>query len=156
MKGVIPYRTSVVLPNEKGIMPDNPSENPVCAIVLAVVSNHPLGMFAEGFKEIGDRFDGMVKEMSADATKHGFLGSSSWINAGDRTTSNEYMTILYFENEHALHEYAHGPMHTATTQWWRETEKRLRHIGIMHEVFACPKNSWEAIYLNYKPVGKLC
>ena len=97
----------------------------------------------------------MLAEMSADASKHGFLGSSAWINATAGTTSNEYMNILYFENEHYLHAYAHGPMHSEAMQWWRETEKKHRHVGIMHEVFACPKKSWEAIYLNYKPVGKL-
>jgi hypothetical protein len=65
-------------------------------------------MFAPGFKEVGNRFDGMVREMIKDASRHGFLGASSWINAGDRTTSNEYTSILYFENDRYLHAYALG------------------------------------------------
>ncbi|KAH7380079.1 hypothetical protein BKA66DRAFT_571155 [Pyrenochaeta sp. MPI-SDFR-AT-0127] len=152
MEGVIPYRTAVVLPNEKG-MPEKAGESSVCAIILAVVSHHPLGMLGPGYREVGDQFGAMVKELSNDATTHGFLGSSSWINADARTTSNEIMNILYFENEHHLHAYAHGPLHTKSMLWWRETEKSNPHLGIMHEVFACPKNTWEGIYVNYKPVG---
>ena len=152
MNGVIPYRTTAVLPTEKGL-PSKPGESSVCAIVLAAVSHHPLGMLAPGFSEVGSRFDAMLEEMSADATRYGFLGASSWINAGDHTTRSENMNILYFENEHHLHAYAHGPMHSKAMSWWRETEKKNRHVGIMHEVFACPKRGWEAIYVNYQPVG---
>jgi heme-degrading monooxygenase HmoA len=110
-------------------------------------------MLTPGYKEVGDRFEGMIRELSADASKHGFLGASAWLNATDRTTSSEYASIVYFENEDYLHAYAHGPMHSAAMQWWREAEKDLKHVGIMHEVFACPKDGWEGVYLNYHPTG---
>jgi hypothetical protein len=153
MKDVIPYRTALVFPDEKGAQ-EQAADATVCAIVLGVVSNHPLGMLGPGFKEVGDRFDAMCEEMSNSASQYGFLGYSAWLSAGDNTTSNEYMSIVYFENEHYLHEYAHGPMHSKAMQWWRETEKNIPHVGIMHEVFACPKRSWEGIYVNYPPVGQ--
>jgi hypothetical protein len=89
----------------------------MCTIMLSVVSYSPLEMLAPGFKEVGDRFEGMVREMSADATTHGFLGASSWISATDRTSSNEFAQLLYFEDEEVLHKYAHGPRHSATMQW---------------------------------------
>jgi heme-degrading monooxygenase HmoA len=152
MRDVIPYGTGVVYPSMKGTH-CKAGDHTVCAIVLGVVSHHPLGMFGPGFKEVSDRFEGMVREMSADATKHGFLGASNWINASERTTSNQFASILYFENEDYLHAYAHGPLHSKTTQWWRENAKDLKTVGIMHEVFACPKKSWEAVYLNYHPTG---
>lgn len=153
MKDALLYRTVPVYPNEKGVY-EKAGDTTVCAILLGVVSNHPLGMLGPGFQEVGDRFEAMVKEMSADATKHGFLGSSAWLNASHRTSSNEFMSILYFVDEDALHAYAHGPMHTKTMEWWHETEARHKHVGIMHEVFACPKKSWEGVYLNYHPTGK--
>jgi hypothetical protein len=87
--------------------------------------------------------------MNEDASRHGFLGASSWINAGDRTTSNAYASILYFKNDEYLRAYAHGPLHSKAMQWWRETEKEHPHVGIMHEIFAAPKNGWECEYFNY-------
>ncbi|PPJ59509.1 hypothetical protein CBER1_09995 [Cercospora berteroae] len=152
MSNVIPYRVAPIIPSEKG-QQAKPAEEQVCAIILGVVSHHPFGMFGPGFKEVGDRFDDMVDEMSQDATRHGFLGATAWVNAAERTSGNEFMSILYFENEHYLHQYAHGPLHTKAMQWWREVEAKIPHVGIMHEVFACPKRSWEGIYLNYQPTG---
>lgn len=116
MKNVIPSRTTAVFPNEKG-GEEKAGGSTVCAILLAVVSNHPLGMLAPGYKEIGDRFDNMVDELSADATKLGFLGASKWLNAAERTTSSEFMTILYFVDDKALHAFAHGPTHSDATRW---------------------------------------
>jgi hypothetical protein len=152
MKDVLRYRTTPVFPSASGAQ-DKPADQPMCAILLGVVSHSPLGMLAPGFKEVGARFEGMMREMSADATTHGFLGASSWINAADRTSSNEFGQLLYFEDDEALHRYAHGPMHSATMQWWREKERELKYVGIMHEVFACPKKSWEGVYVNYHPTG---
>ncbi|KAJ4341635.1 hypothetical protein N0V87_001650 [Didymella glomerata] len=152
MKNVNLYRTGPIYPDEKGVQ-DKAADTEMCAILLGVVSNHPLGMLGPGFKRVGDEFDAMVKQMSNDATRYGYLGHSAWLNAADSTTSSEFMTILYFQNEQYLHDYAHGPMHTETMKWWREVEKEIPHVGISHEVFACPKKSWEGIYINYPPVG---
>ncbi|KAJ8110024.1 hypothetical protein OPT61_g7023 [Boeremia exigua] len=152
MKNVIPGHATPVFPDEKGVQ-EKAADSTVCAIILGVVSNHPLGMLGPGFKEIGDQFDNMVMQMADDATKYGYLGFSSWLNASDNETSNEFMSILYFENEHYLDEYAHGPMHSEVMQWWKKVAKDIPHVGIMHEVFACPKKSWEGNYINYAPVG---
>lgn len=153
MQNVNPYRTGPIYPDEKGVQ-DKAADTEMCAILLGVVSNHPLGMLGPGFKRVGDEFNAMVRQMSNDATRYGYLGHSAWLNASDNTTSSEFMTILYFQNEQYLHDYAHGPMHTGTMKWWREVEKTIPHVGISHEVFACPKKSWEGIYINYAPVGK--
>lgn len=154
-KDVTPYRTGIVYPDEKGDQQSKVGNQSVCAILLGVVSHSPLGMFAPGFKGVGDRFEAMTRDISLDASRHGFLGSSSWINAGERTTSNEAAIMLYFENEEYLHAYAHGPMHNKAMQWWRETEKEHPSVGISHEMFAAPKHGWEAVYLNYHPSGEL-
>jgi heme-degrading monooxygenase HmoA len=153
MQDVVPRRTAIVYPNEKGEQ-STPGDQDMCAIILGVVSHHPLGMFGPGFKEVGDRFREMVTELSADASRHGFLGASDWLNAGTRTSGNEFMSILYFEDEEALHRYAHGPMHSETMLWWRQNEDKLHQIGIMHEVFAAKRKGWEGVYVNYHRTGK--
>jgi hypothetical protein len=154
MRDVIPGRTTIIYPDASGSQ-EVSGARPMCAILLSVVSHHPLGMLAPGYKEVGERFGAMTRELSADATKHGFLGASNWVNTS-RSRSNEFGTIMYFENDEALHDYAHGKMHTDTMLWWREEEKagRVKHVGIMHEMFAAPKGGWEGVYLNYHPTGK--
>ncbi|KAF7198632.1 Monooxygenase [Pseudocercospora fuligena] len=152
MKGVTIGRTVPVFPDEKGVQ-NTPAGDSLCVIMLAVRSNHPLGMLAPGYKEIGDRFAAMVKQLDATASTSGFLGASSWNSTHDRITSSETMSIIYFKNDHYLHEFSHGPLHTEAMQWWRDLGEKNRHLGIMHEVYSCPKNSWEGIYDNYHPTG---
>ena len=152
MDGVIDGRTVPVYPDENGNY-EKPADTQVCAIVLAVRSNSPLGMFADGFKEVGDYFESMSKEMDRDPTLHGYLGQSSWLSAADRGVSSEFMSIVYFNSPESLHNYAHGPLHTKAMEWWQRTAEKHKHIGIMHEVFAAPKNSWEGIYVNYHTTG---
>ncbi len=152
MDGVIPQRTAILYANAHN-QHSTPGGDEVCAILLASRSNHPLGMFAPGFKEVGERFTWMTKEMEKSPTEHGFLGASTWINSGDRGYSSEVMVIIYFESMHHLHTYAHGTRHTETMQWWQANADKLKHVGIMHEVFAAPKHSWEGIYVNYHPTG---
>lgn len=152
MDGVILGRTAPVFADEQGNH-EKAADIGVCAIMLAVRSNHPLGILGSGFKEVGDYFMRMTEELDKDATKHGYLGSSSWLSAADRCVSSEFMSIIYFESSEALHAYAHGPLHTDAMEWWQRTLKQHSHIAIMHEVFNAPKNSWEGVYINYHPTG---
>ena len=153
MKTVIPGRVTPVYPDEKGVQ-SKAADTEMCAILLGVISNHPLGMLGPGFKEVGVKFDNMISQMADDATRYGYLGHSSWLNASDNATSSEFLTIVYFENEHYMHEYAHGPMHSETMAWWRQVVQDIPHVGISHEAFSCPKQNWEGVYINYPPVGE--
>src|SRR5690349_3951986 len=85
MATVNPYRTGPIYPDEKGVQ-ERAGDNQMCAILLGVVSNHPLGMLGPGFKRVGKEFDDMVRQMSADATRYGYLGHSAWLNASDNAT----------------------------------------------------------------------
>jgi hypothetical protein len=154
MRDVIPSRTAAIYPDASGSQ-ETPGTQSVCAILLSIVSHHPLGILAPGYKEAGKYMEAMTRELSAEATKHGFLGASNWLNM-DRPNSNEFGTMMYFENEDAVHAYAHSKLHTETMLWWREEEKagRVKHLGIMHEMFAAPKGAWEGSYMNYHPTGK--
>lgn len=152
MDGVLDGRTVPVYPDEKGSY-EKPADAQVCAIMLAVRSNHPLGIFADGFKEVGDYFAKMSKQLDGDPTVHGYLGNSSWLSAADRGVSSEFMSMVYFDTPESLHAFAHGPLHTEAMEWWQRTAQKHKHIGIMHEVYAAPKKSWEGVYINYHPTG---
>jgi len=152
MEGVIPGRTAVIYPTEKGSQ-GKPCDRPLCAIMLAVRSNHPLGMFAPGYKEVGDYFKNMITLLDKEPTKWGFLGSSAWLSCSDRGVASEYMSMVYFETEEYLHAWAHGPLHTDAMEWWQRTQAEHKHIAIMHEVYATSKNNWEGVYINYHPTG---
>lgn len=152
MDGVIKGRTVPVFADATGNQ-DRQADREICAIVLATRSNSPLGILAPGFKEIGDYFRDMSRQLDAEATRYGYLGQSCWVSAADRGVSSEFMSVVYFESAEKLHEYAHGPLHTEATAWWQRTVKEHDHLAIMHEVFAAPKRSWEGIYINYHPTG---
>ena len=152
MDGVIDGRTVPVYPDENGNR-EKPADTQVCAIMLAVRSNHPLGIFGDGYKEVGDYFEKMSTQLDKSPTIHGYLGNSSWISAADRGVASEFMSMAYFDSPESLHTFAHGPLHTEAMDWWQRTAHKHKHIGIMHEVFAAPKNSWEGIYMNYHPTG---
>ncbi|CAI6314097.1 unnamed protein product [Periconia digitata] len=151
LKTMIPHRTTVAFPSSETGQ-QTFGDRPICMILLSIVSHHPLGMLAPGYKETGDRMDEMLQDLNAKATKHGFLGASAWINT-ERTTSNQTAIMLYFENEERVHAYAHGPLHTATLQGWVKATKGRPWLGIMHEIFLSPAGGWEGVYVNYHPTG---
>ncbi|ORY10973.1 hypothetical protein BCR34DRAFT_336590 [Clohesyomyces aquaticus] len=157
MAGVVPKRVTPVYPSDgtSDLSATDAASSPICALLIAAKSNSSLGLFQPAYKPVADRFDAMVSELNASATENGYLGSSSWLNACDRATGSEIMTVIYFQNEEYLHDFAHGPTHSEATLWWRELERAGKdtQVGIMHEVFACPKRSWEGIYVNYQPTG---
>ncbi|EMC99306.1 hypothetical protein BAUCODRAFT_31625 [Baudoinia panamericana UAMH 10762] len=152
MNNVIPGRTAVVFPSEKGTH-EEPAGSSLCAIMLAVRSNHPLGVFGPGYNTVGDYFRRMMEQLDAESKQWGYLGASPWLSVADRGVQSEYMVMVYFENEDYMHQFAHGPLHTETMEWWRRDLDKLAHISIMHEVYAAPKKSWEGIYANYAPTG---
>ena len=66
MKDVIDGKISVAYPAEgqRTAVDGQPGDNgPGAVMILGTRSNSPLGMFAPGFKEIGDRFRDMVKQL---------------------------------------------------------------------------------------------
>lgn len=152
MDAVIDGRTVPVFPDENGHR-SQPGDTEICAIILAARSNHPLGMFAEGYKDVGMYFGQMLEQLERESTKYGYLGGSRWISSADRAVSSETMNIIYFDSLESLHAYAHGPLHTEAMEWWTKTVDKHHYLAIMHEVFVCPNNCWEGIYMNYHPTG---
>ena len=109
MDGVIDGRTAILFPDDSGSY-EKAGDRQLCTIVLGARSNHPLGMFAPGFKEVGDYLKSMCAELDQNPSKHGFLGNSTWLSAGERGVSSEVMTICYFDSPASVHAYAHEPV----------------------------------------------
>jgi hypothetical protein len=111
-----------------------------------------MGALAPGYKQLGDYFTKMVKDVERNAEKYTYLGSSDWIANAERPTGNEVMTVMYFKTSEGLHAYAHGELHREVWNWWNKTFASHTHISIWHELFVAPKGAWETIYVNTRPL----
>lgn len=49
----------------------------------------------------------MHEEIEQNAEKYGLLGSTRWVESGSRDTNNEFLTLMYFKNADAVHQFAH-------------------------------------------------
>ena len=157
-----PYMEKVLLgPKMSGQYPDastglfgnEPADGQVVVFMIGARNNHPLGLLAPGWKELGDYFAKMVSEVERNSEEYGYLGSQGWVADGERATSNEVMTVMFFRTPQGIHDYAHGPLHREGWGWWNKTEAQHAHIGIWHEIFVAPKGMWETIYINSEPLG---
>ncbi|KAK3312831.1 hypothetical protein B0H66DRAFT_381233 [Apodospora peruviana] len=136
----------------------------------------PLGVFGPGYNQIGEFMSEMQADLHKHADELGceyqlpsrfrfclmvdegkssdfgiitVLGSTAWVNLGERATSNQIMVICYFRSAQAIHDYAHGPVHRRAWNWWNSIVKTHPHLSIMHEMYHVPKKNWENIYVNY-------
>ncbi|KAI9719153.1 MAG: hypothetical protein M1828_006335 [Chrysothrix sp. TS-e1954] len=151
LDGVLHEKFSALYPSADEGGP--PASEELCVLHLASRSNHPLGMFAPSYKKISDYFEVMLRDLEANSEEYGWTGGNTYIKSSDRTTSSEVMAVHYFKSMDHLHKFAHSKTHRDGWDWWNRNAGELRHIGIMHEVYACPRASWETIYVNYKPEG---
>ena len=77
MDGVIPKKTTAQIRDKDGRYSANgASGEKIVVLLLGFKSNHPFGIFAPGFKEIGDYFYRMSVQMSEGAADNGCKFSS--------------------------------------------------------------------------------
>lgn len=138
---------------QDGRVPEKGAGKEVVVFVVGASANHPLGLFAPGFRQLGDYFQNMFNEAESNREKWGFLGKSSGFTAAQDGAGNAIITISYWRSIEHLHAFAHGDAHRAGWDWWNRTIKQHDHLGIMHETFAVPANGWENIYVNFHPIG---
>ncbi|KAH0543593.1 hypothetical protein FGG08_002154 [Glutinoglossum americanum] len=150
--GVIHGKFTAQIPDRQGGFSKETSNEGICIFMVGARANHPLGMFAPGFKELGDFFRGMVQQLEKNPEESGFLGASSWAGS-DRTSSNETTTVIYFRSLSHIHAFAHSPAHRAGLAWWNARIAAIPHVAIMHEVYQNPSAGWENIYINYHLTG---
>ena len=149
MDGIINKKFSTVFPDELGQFGNQPSNQDVVVFLVGTRFNHPLGMFAPGAQEETAYFTSMIKDLEEHGhDDFGFLGSTSWLNMGDRKTSSEIMEVMYFRTTEGLHKFAHSEIHRKAWDWWNKTVKEHPHLSIWHETYQVPAGNWESIYVN--------
>ncbi|KAK8859418.1 hypothetical protein PGQ11_010152 [Apiospora arundinis] len=154
-EGVIQGKFTAQVPGPDGAMPTLPSENPICVLILAARSNHPAGIFAPGFREVGNYMETMraTLEDSDDGVGHGFLGQTMYLAANERETGNQLMMLSYFRSADDVHAFAHGPIHRKAWEWWTDITQKHPHLSIRHELYMVPAGHWENIAINSHPTG---
>ncbi|RMZ82094.1 hypothetical protein DV737_g2155, partial [Chaetothyriales sp. CBS 132003] len=103
-----------------------------------------IGIFSTNAKDIFDRFTNMVKKLDetllspATAAQSGYLGGACF-ERRDINGCFETVFISYWRSAEDIHNWAYGPVHRETWEWWnRLTVEESKHIGINHEIFARP------------------
>jgi hypothetical protein len=176
MDGVIVGKTCAQIPDRDGNFSARPSGENIVIFLLGARSNHALGMFAPGFKQLGDYFRDLSVAQSEGAADNGckskprfvsrslevrlmlncphfaVLGQSSWSNA-DSNSTPEFLSISYWRSIEELHAFAQSPLHREAWAWWNRTLKEHDFIAIYHEVYAVDSQKWESIYINCQPTG---
>lgn len=112
MEGVVFRKMSAQFPDAEGNFSTKPADDQVSVLLIGTRCNHPLGLLAPGFAELGGMFSQMVKDCDEHAEEFGFLGMTSWVNSGMRETSNELLMVGYFRTPEGLHAFAHSKYHT--------------------------------------------
>ncbi|KAF4535305.1 Transcriptional regulator protein [Lasiodiplodia theobromae] len=153
LNDVIFNKFAVHYPDSEGKFGGKPANKDIVVFHIGARNNHPLGMFAPGFKELGDYFDNMAKDIEKRSEEYGLMGITSYTAANETATNNEIMTVMFFENFEGLQKFAHDPLHREAWNWWNRKVNSLKHISIWHEVFRCPAGNWEGIYVNSHPRG---
>ncbi|KAK8212463.1 hypothetical protein IWZ01DRAFT_502201 [Phyllosticta capitalensis] len=113
----------------------------------------PLGLFAPGFKELGDYFQKMTLDIEARSEEYGLIGQTNYAQQGDCSTSADTMSVMFFENIEGVHKFAHDKLHRDGWHWWNENLSSFGHLAIWHEMFYSPAGHWEGIYVNSHPRG---
>ena len=111
MDGVLLQKFSAQMPDEIGDHGSKPASQDIVVLLIGTRINHPLGLLAPGAKEMGEFFPQMVKDLDKHAEEFGFLGLTSWVNTGNRTTNGELLDVAYFRTTEGLHKFAHSEYH---------------------------------------------
>ena len=150
--GVIPAKTSVVIPDEEGRFGNTPSNQDIVVFHIGVRFNHPLGMFSPKALPVATGFIDMVKNLEGHSDEFDFLSASSYQNLS-AASKNELLVVCYFKTVDGLHRFAHSKYHLPLWQWWNKEVSQLPHISIFHETYHVPKGNWENVHVNSHIAG---
>lgn len=152
LKDAILHRVTPQIPDADGQFSDEASNEKVTVLLLGAKCNHPLGMFAPNFKDLGDLLTGMVRQLERNSVEHGFYGGSSWVQH-DKNGALEVLFISYWRSAEDVHKYAYGDLHRKTWDWWTALDENNKHLGINHEIFEVDRRHWEGVYINFQPTN---
>ncbi|SMR58500.1 unnamed protein product [Zymoseptoria tritici ST99CH_1E4] len=148
MSNIIPGKFSAQIPQPDGTFSAQPANSSIVVFHIGARTNHPMGLLAPGYKDLGGYFQSMATELDERAEEFGFLGMTSWLDAASRSSSNGNLSVGYFRTLEGLQAFAHSELHRKAWDWWNRTVKQHSHLSIYHETFEVPKGAWETIYAN--------
>lgn len=150
-KHVVPGRASAQIPSTlTGLHGPVPSSEPLVVFNLGTQPNHPLGIFAPGWQEMGDYFSRMSTDLQNRKDEYGLISMSGW-RAGDRPTNNSMLLTFYFRNVEGLNKFAHDKLHREAWDGYYKSAWQ-KNIGIYHETFIVRPGDYETLYVNTSPV----
>jgi heme-degrading monooxygenase HmoA len=150
LEDVLPGRVTAIVPAEDGEIKSQ--RETVTILLLGAKSNHPFGVFAPKFLELGGWLDKMTDQFDSAEPPKGFLGQTQYENKDERG-AREFTSISYWRSIEDLHEFAHSPLHRDAWMWWEKNLKELNAVGINHEIFQSRAGDWENVYVNFQPTG---
>jgi len=146
---VIPGQVSAQIPDQAtGTFDSKPASTGLVVLHVGARCNHPLGPLAPGFKEFGTYFEDMNVDLKARANELGLYSITSWMG-NETSTTNAIMNIYYFRDMECVSRFAQGVLHRKAWSWYNKGE--YPHLGVFHEVYDVPAQSWETIYANMQP-----
>jgi heme-degrading monooxygenase HmoA len=148
IQDVIPGRATALLPNEEGQV-TAPVQNKVAVMMLGAKSNHPLGVFAPTFREVGEHLFKMNDAFDSEPP-NGFMGQTSFERKDERG-AREFVFISYWRSIEDLHVFAHSGLHRETWLWWEKNLKKMNAVGINHEIYEAQPGAFENVYVNFQP-----
>ncbi|KAL4884838.1 hypothetical protein BJY04DRAFT_214722 [Aspergillus karnatakaensis] len=152
LDGIIKTKYGSQHPNPDGSFGSEPSSKGIVVFLLGSKCNHPLGILAPGFAELGKRGDALVASYKERSEEYGLLNMKTWIGQ-THDSGNEIVTVFYLRDYESLHKFAHDELHMDTVRWWGQVVKKYPHIAIYHETYVVPEGHWENIYAQSHPTG---
>ncbi|TKX26410.1 hypothetical protein C1H76_1372 [Elsinoe australis] len=151
MANNIVTKFSAQFPGTTGSFGNEPARSSMCVFLIGARNNSPLGLFNPRFKELGDFFQRMNRELEETATESGFLGASNWTGT-ERASNAAGLNVMYFRSAADVHAYAHGPLHRQAWDWWYKNLGDLKELSIFHELYEVPSGNYESVYEQMPPM----
>jgi len=155
LKNAILDKWTALVPNISGQISETPANEKIAVFLLCFKVNHPLGFFASHVKDVGVFANKMYADLENNMqNNNGFLGQSNWTSV-DENGAIELLVLSYWRCYEDVVNYSQGKQHREAWNWWNEmhqqNKQQIEHIGISHEVFECPRSSWENVSINFQP-----
>src|SRR5579859_942481 len=121
-------------------------EGDFCVFHIGIIQN--VHIPTKEFKEIGDAFTAMHRDLEANPEKYGYFGSTNYVSSNIRVDSA--MTIQYWRSQEHLNAYARDHMnkHFPAMKWSSGYMKVSANVGFWHESFKVHAGEYEGIYVN--------
>jgi hypothetical protein len=124
-----------------------------------------MGLFAPGFKDLGEIMRRMQRGLDAEAERFGMLGCSHWV-AMERDYANSICFIMYFQAEkyvsvpsqwlsltvsRGLQDFARSKLHKDAYMWWSRNGDKYPYIHMWQETYVSPPGHWRSSHTNGAP-----